>query len=174
MKFSETVPNHLKDLSYPEQLTLWSIRIWSDGYRQNYSPYATLREAYQHAKYSNGLIALDNLLSLVISGHSRTVDIRCPCCGGISDDEWRILQSIALAQAGDEVQVTQLISHFLEPATVRVAQPVIIGWAQELSDRSLHLPMRRLALRQVTPNFAAIEKRASFRVIANPAKTMLH
>jgi hypothetical protein len=174
MKFNEDVPNHLKDLFYPEQLTLWGIRIWSDGYRQNCSPYATLREAYQRAKCFNGLMALDNLLTLVISGHSRAVDIRCPCCGGISDDEWRILQAIALVQAGKEEKVSQLISHFLEPATVRVAQSVIVSWAQELSDRSLVLPLRPRALHQVEPNYAAAEKRASFRVITNPSRTVLH
>lgn len=174
MKNTEATPNHLKDLSYPEQLTLWSIRIWSDGYRQNYSPYATLREAYHRAKCSNGLMALDNMLSLVISGHSRMVDICCPCCGGISDDEWRMLQSIASVQAGSEEQVKQLISHFLEPATVRIAQSVIVSWAQELSDGSLHLPLRPSALRKVKPNYAAIEKRASFQVIENLSKTVLH
>ncbi|USG62572.1 hypothetical protein NBZ79_06235 [Sneathiella marina] len=174
MKISEAVPNHLKDLYYPEQLTLWSIRIWSDGYRQNYSPYATLREAYQRAKCSNGLMALDNFLSLVISGNSRPVDIRCPCCGGISEDEWRMLQSIALVQAGREEKVSRLISHFLEPATVRVAQSVIANWAQELSDRSLQLQLRPRALQQVEPNYAVAEKRASFRVITNPSKVVLH
>jgi hypothetical protein len=174
MEIAETVPNDLKDLNYPEQLTLWSIRLWSDGYRQNYSPYAILRGAYQRAKCPNGLMALDNLLSLVISGHSRTVDIRCPCCGGISEDEWRMLQSIASVQAGDAGQVRQLMSHFLEPATVRITCSVIAGWAQALSDRSLHLPVRPRALRKVTPNFAAAEKRAAFTVITNPSRSMLH
>lgn len=174
MKNSETVPTHLNDLFYPEQLTLWSIRIWSDGYRQNYSPYATLREAYQRAKCSNGLMVLDNFLSLVISGHSRTVDIRCPCCGGISDDEWRILQSIALVQAGRQEKVSRLISHFLEPATNRIAQSVIVSWAQELSDRSLQLPLRPRVLQQIKPNYAAAGNRASFRVITNSSKAVLH
>jgi hypothetical protein len=150
----ERIPQNLTDLSYPEQLTLWSIRYWSDAFRQKYSPYESLRQAYRLAKCPGGLLSLDSFMSLIIAGHSRPVDVRCPCCGGISMDEWRVLQSLALIQSGDNGSFSHLVSHFLEPAAIRNALPVLLEWAEDLSNQSLRLPVRPsilLAARQTYP-----------------------
>jgi len=173
MKFSKIVPDNMKDLVYPEQLTLWSMRFWSDGFRQNYSAYETLREAYFRAKCPGGLLSLDNFFSLVIAGHSRPVDVRCPCCAGVSNDEWRILQALALAQAGEGIQIRQLISHFLEPATVRIAEPIILQWAQQLKDSGLILPLRS-SIHQVIQKNYATKNGVALKVYTNPQKTTLH
>ncbi|MFC4270869.1 hypothetical protein GQF03_03980 [Sneathiella chungangensis] len=167
-------PNKLSDLSFPEQLTLWSLRFWSDGFRQNYSPYETLREAYARANCPAGLLALDNFLSLVVAGHSRVVDFRCPCCGGISEDEWRLLQSLALVQSGGGARIADLLSHFLEPATARIARTVIYDWAGELKESGLVLPMRDGVLAAIPVARAVTGTGSVLRVYANRGNMRLH
>ncbi|MDF2368209.1 hypothetical protein [Sneathiella sp.] len=174
MHTPEVIPDSLSDLKYPEQLTLWSVRYWSDGLRQSFSPYTTLQEAYWRAKCPRVLISLDSFLSIMVAGYSRPVDIRCLCCSGISKDEWRILQSLVAAQLGEEAEIAPLISHFLEPATVRIAKPSILEWAQGLKDSGLILPTRPEVARKSKPNFARTGKVVSLRDYSNSHKSTLH
>ena len=170
----EMFPDSLTDLKYPEQLTLWSVRYWSDGLRQNFSPYSTLQEAYWRAKCPRVLISLDSFLSLMIAGYSRPVDVRCLCCSGISPDEWRILQSLVAAQSGEEAEIAPLISHFLEPATVRIAKPSVLEWAEGLKDSGLILPSRPDVMRDSQLNFAHTDNGVKLRVYTNLQKSTLH
>lgn len=174
MRPPEIIPDSLNDLKYPEQLTLWSVRYWSEGLRQSFSPYTTLQEAYWKAKCPRVLISLDSFLSLMVAGYSRPVDIRCLCCSGISKDEWRILQSLVAAQNGKESKIAPLISHFMEPATVRIAQSSIIEWAQGLKDCGLILPTRPGVMKQSEPNFANSGKVVQLRDYAGANKATLH
>jgi hypothetical protein len=174
MNSEKSVPDSLTDLSWSEQLTLWSMRYWSDGFRQNYSPYETLREAYSRTRCPGALMALDNFLSLVVAGHSRLVDIRCLCCEGISDDEWCLLQSLALAQSDCGGQIKEMLSGFLEPATARVAQSVIIGWAKELREGGLILPLRSRVLETIPLTHVVEGRGITLRVYTNPQTATLH
>ncbi|WP_340151385.1 hypothetical protein [uncultured Sneathiella sp.] len=167
-------PNNLTDLYFPEQLTLWGMRFWADGLQQNYSPYETLREAYSRAKCPEGLMSLDNFLSLVVAGHSRTVDIRCPCCDGISLDEWRLLQSLALAQSGSESYISDLISDFLQPATTRIAHTVISGWANELKKTGLVVPIRTAVLQTIPLTRTVTKSGVNLKVYTNHQSTTMH
>ncbi|MEX0582097.1 MAG: hypothetical protein WD185_00385 [Sneathiella sp.] len=174
MNSPNATPNNLRDLFYPEQLTLWGMRFWSDGLQQNYSPYETLREAYTRAKCPEGLLSLDNFLSLVVAGHSRPVDIRCPCCDGISQDEWRLLQSLALAQSGSELHISDLISDFLQPATARIARNVVSGWAGELKRSGLVVPIRTPVLQAIPLSHAITKSGVTLKVYSNHQNAMLH
>lgn len=156
MTFESRIPDALDELSFPEQLILWTTRYWADGYRQNYSPFETLKETYRRANCPESLLLLDSFLSLMVAGRSRPVDIRCPCCDGISPDEWRILQSIALAQTGKVFQISGMISHFMEPATVRHCLPLVLEWAENLGAQNLHLPVRGQLLDRLYANHAAV------------------
>lgn len=146
MQTSKPLPENLTDLRFAEQLTLWSIRYWADACRSDHSPYVILKDAYKLAKCPDGLLALDSFMTLLVSGNSRPVDIRCLCCSGISIDEWRILQSLAALQRGEKHMVPRLISHFLEPSTTRIACPLIRDWAISLSAGNHRLPVRQSAL----------------------------
>jgi len=146
MQPSKPLPQSLTDLCFPEQLTLWSIRYWADACRKDHSPYGVLKDAYKLASCSDSLLSLDSFMTLLISGNSRSVDIRCLCCGGISLDEWRILQSLALVQQGDKRVIARLISHFLEPSTTRMALPLIHEWAFNLRAGNHIIPIRSNAL----------------------------
>lgn len=140
------LPQDLTDLSFPEQLTLWSIRYWADACRNDHSPYVILQDAYKLAKCPDSLMALDSFMTMLISGNSRPVDIRCLCCGGISVDEWRILQSLALSQQGEKHMVPRLLSHFLEPSATRLALPLIREWSLCLEGGNHIIPVRQNAV----------------------------
>jgi hypothetical protein len=174
MQIPDIIPDSLTDLTFPEQLTLWSVRYWSDGLRQSFSPYTTLQEAYGRAKCPSALISMDSFLSLMVAGYSRPVDIRCLCCGGISLDEWRILQALVAAQAGETREIAPLVSHFLEPATTRIATPIILEWAQGLKDSGLLFPSRPDVMRDSQINFAQTDTGVKLRVYTNPQKSTLH
>ncbi len=174
MAQAEMIPDSLDELSFPEQLILWTARYWADGYRQNYSPFETLKETYRRAKCPESLLLLDSFLSLMVAGRSRPVDIRCPCCGGISPDEWRILQSIALAQTGNIFQISGMISHFLEPATVRHCLPLFLNWAEDLGDKNLYLPVRSALLDHLYRNHAAVNHNRPQNFVKPISKSLLH
>ena len=170
----KAVPENLKDLPFAEQFTLWSIRYWSECFRRNFSPYDTLKEAYRRSKCSEGFLSLESFLSFVVAGHSRPVDIRCLCCEGISLDEWRILQSLALAQAGNETEIAPLISHFLEPATIRICTSVIIGWAEELRQSEFVIPLRQDILSSARRNYAAADSGLHKHIVSGAHSTTLN
>ncbi|MCR9215515.1 MAG: hypothetical protein NXI13_17520 [Proteobacteria bacterium] len=174
MAQAEMIPDALDELSFPEQLILWTARYWADGYRQNYSPYETLKVTYRRAKCPQSLLLLDSFLSLMVAGRSRPVDIRCPCCGGISPDEWRILQSVALAQTGNVFQISGMISHFLEPTTVRHCLPLIFNWAEDLGEHKLLLPVRSSMHEALYRNHAAVNHNKPQWTEKPSHKTLLH
>ena len=157
MSQSPALPDSLTELSFSEQLTLWSLRYWADSYRKEQSPYMVMKDAYRLAKAPGGLTALDNFMTLLISGNSRTVDIRCLCCRGISADEWRILQSLALTQEKNPYAAAPLISLFLEPAATRMALPVLKEWARKLFAGNHILPVREDALAVARTHYASAE-----------------
>lgn len=142
----ETLPNALTQLSFSEQLTLWSVRYWAEAFRKGYSPYSVLKDAYRLAKAPDGMAALDAFMTILISGNSRTVDIRCLCCSGISPDEWRILQSLALTQERNPYAAAPLLSLFLDPTATRAILPVLKNWSACLTDGRHTLPVREQAL----------------------------
>ncbi len=166
MQTSKPLPENLTDLRFAEQLTLWSIRYWADSCRNDHSPYVILKDAYKLAKSPDSLLAMDSFMTLLVSGNSRPVDIRCLCCSGISVDEWRILQSLAALQRGEKHMVPRLVSHFLEPSATRMACPLIRDWAISLGAGNHILPVRPNALsagQQYHPSL--IDKPQSSKVV---------
>ncbi|TNE35988.1 MAG: hypothetical protein EP348_07870 [Alphaproteobacteria bacterium] len=174
---TDTLPATLDDLSYPEQFTLWSMRYWANGVRHDFSPYAVLQEAYWRAKCPRTLFPLDSFLSLMIAGYSRSVDIRCTCSKKLSSDEWRILHAIALAQTGAHNQISELIGDFLAPATVRIACPAILDWAETLKDSGLFLPLRSGEFTrniETKDRFSDDRTRARLRLVTGSKNHTLH
>lgn len=145
MTISDELPQDLTDLRFAEQLTLWSVRYWADSYKQDHRFFHVLHDAYRLAKCPESLLSLDSFMTMLINGNCRPVDIRCLCCTGISVDEWRILQSIAVIQAGQKEEVARFISHFLEPAATRHALPILRNWANDLEKNDHSLPIRSVA-----------------------------
>jgi len=155
MASSESLPQNLTDLRFAEQLTLWGIRYWADSFKQDHRFFNVLHDAYRLAKCSESLLSLDSFMTMLISGNCRPVDIRCLCCSGISVDEWRILQSIAVIQAGQKEEVARFISHFMEPSATRHALPILRDWAQGLENNNHTLPIRPVARSRAARYFPA-------------------
>ncbi|WP_169545344.1 hypothetical protein [Sneathiella aquimaris] len=174
MQRETDLPNSLNSLCFAEQLTLWSVRYWADRYREQDPASNILKDAYRLAKVEDGMISLDNFMTLLITGNCRTVDIRCLCCEGISADEWRILQSLGLAQVGKKYEIAPLLSSFLEPTSTRLALPVIRQWSAALAAAAHWLPIRKQALEVVRKNFAKASNRSEDTRAAYSANPIFH
>ena len=132
-------------LKFIEQLALWSLRFWAESYREDRRPYDQLDQAYRLAGARDGMPAMDGFMSVVLTGHSRPVDVRCLKCGGLSPDENRILGALAATQRGRMDFAAELVGAFLQPASVRVGLSMIAAWGDSLARAGHRLPLREVA-----------------------------
>ncbi|MEH6404729.1 MAG: hypothetical protein V7750_15240 [Sneathiella sp.] len=167
MAASETLPKNLTDLRFAEQITLWGIRYWADSFKQKHRFFNVLHDAYRLAKCPESLFSLDSFMTILIGGNCRPVDIRCLCCSGISVDEWRILQSIAVIQAGHKEEAARFISHFLEPSATRHALPILRDWANNLEQNNHMLPVRAVARSRAARYFPDDLEQSSIKEITS-------
>ena len=131
-------------LKFVEQLALWSLRFWAESYREDRRPYGQLDQAYRLAGARDGMPALDGFMSVVLTGHSRPVDVHCLKCGGLSPDETRILAALAACQRGRWDFAAEMIAAFLQPASVRVGLSMIVAWGDCLARAGHRLPLREV------------------------------
>ncbi|MCG8491549.1 MAG: hypothetical protein MI743_08050 [Sneathiellales bacterium] len=170
----QPLPDRLTHLSFPEQLTLWSVRLWAEGCRKGQSVHILLNDAYRLAKCEEAYLHLENFLTLMVSANCRAIDVRCLHCDGISADEWRILQSIALAQHQNAYAPAPLLSYFLEPTATRVSLPIIKQWADTLKATKLFLPLREEALAIARQNYNPDQDNISHFDMPQQNKELLH
>ena len=102
-----------------------------------------LRGSFSRAGAPDALAVLDNMMAVIAGGAARTIDIFCVCDGQVSGDERRLLDVIALFQAGDTLETPLLLRSFLTPAAAAVTARLVERLATILSDAGLRLPARR-------------------------------
>lgn len=120
-------------LTFAEQLALWSLRYWADCHKKEHSPYEALGQAYRLAKTKEAMVAFDGFMSVLVVGLYRQMDVRCLKCDGISDDEKIILTALALEQQGDSQESQNLIGRLIAPSALRIAQNMLTAWASNLA-----------------------------------------
>lgn len=126
-------------LQKPEKLILWAMRVWVVGARERICVDGVLRGSFCRAGAPAALAVLDNMMAQIAGGAARTVDISCVCHERISGDERRLLDIIALFQAGDTLETPFLLRSFLTPAAALSTASLINRLAEILSEAGLRL-----------------------------------
>ncbi len=99
-RFVSTAPRARcpKDIGYPEQLLLRSIRLWVIGYRLNKSSDDRLAKAFETASIHLGRQRFEEFMVAVTAGAARSLGIHCVCHEGIGEDEYQLLDILRLSQ----------------------------------------------------------------------------
>lgn len=126
-------------LRQPERLILWAMRVWVVGARERICVDAVLRGSFTRAGAPGALAVLDNMMAQIAGGAARKVDISCVCHEQVSGDERRLLDAIALFQAGDTLETPLLLRSFLTPAAAASTAGLIERLAAILSGARLRL-----------------------------------
>jgi len=88
-------------LDAAERVLLVAIRWWVAAFRRADDPLPQLCADMAAAGVDDAALSVDGLMSVLARTARRTIDIHCPRCPGLSEDEQRLLQVASLAQAGD-------------------------------------------------------------------------
>lgn len=133
---------HLKDMTFSEQLCLWSIRFWADYFRRGQHPQQLLRDAYKLAGAPRAMADMDGFMSVLVSGLQAPLDIRCLHCPGISEEEFLIMEALALCQRDQVGLATTALESLIQPAALRIALPMILSWSDAMKQAGHAIPFR--------------------------------
>lgn len=126
-------------LDRAETLMVWAMRVWVVGARERISVDEVLRGSFSRAGAPGALVVLDNMMAAIAGGAARTIDISCVCHDRVSADERRILDVVALFQAGDTLEVPLMLRSFLTPPAAETVAGLIDLLARQLSEAGLLL-----------------------------------
>ena len=113
--------NEIRDLPFGEQFLLWAIRLWVRSQKHKGDVYATLYEGFRLARLEEGYLIIDEMLTVIGTATTRSIDVRCPQCPGISMDEQTFIGLIAALQQSDFPAGARLLGCWLPPSGVRLA-----------------------------------------------------
>lgn len=132
----------ITSLDATEQLLIWSVRRWIDGFKngQNVDEAIITR---LHTHHLRGVfLPLDALLQMIGDGATRYVDMRCGKCPGLGDDEARLLFSIALVGSQQYLAARRLLETFLPSTKCDDALPLVMAISDQLTEIDRTLPRR--------------------------------
>ncbi|RED48003.1 hypothetical protein [Aestuariispira insulae] len=133
---------HLKDMTFSEQLCLWSVRFWADFFRRGKHPQQLLRDAYKLAGAPRAMADMDGFMSVLVSGLQAPIDIRCVHCPGISEEEFLIMEALALCQRDQIGLAETALESLIQPAALRIAMPMIQSWSDAMKQAGHAVPFR--------------------------------
>lgn len=133
---------------YPEQLALWSIRMWVRAYRsQDPEFFEALTQGLQLSDiHGEAVYALDAMMTILAVSTTASIDIRCPGCEKLSLDEHRLLAALATVQKAHKDGVLGLADPFLGAwlprSALRLIRPPISDFVQAFTAQELFLRPR--------------------------------
>jgi hypothetical protein len=78
-------------LEIPERLVVWGARTWVFGSRTQDSPVAQLEPVFRRFGVVTAAASLDALLCATAQTATHALEVRCPRCPTLSDDEVYLL-----------------------------------------------------------------------------------
>jgi hypothetical protein len=130
----------LTALTFPQQFVVWSVRVWVDGHRTGVGRAHLLREAYALAGAAEGWLLVEELMTVIAVSARRALDMRCPTCRQIGEDEAAFLDAVASLQAGESAKAIAVLADWLPPSGARIAFGVVERLAAILAKARLCLP----------------------------------
>ena len=136
------------DLDSGEALLLWAIRYWVHGSPRGDTIHSPVAQAWNHLCAPELAEPFDLMMTAVQSTAGRPIMIRCELCRWVSQDEERLLATLALHQAGLADEAALLLGPLIRPGEAgRVTTSVrLAAWA--FGAAGLRLP-RSGAFRQL-------------------------
>lgn len=130
-------------LSPIETVLVWGVRQWVSAHKAKESGHEAIEAQFESHGVRDAAASLDAILRMTAACATRSIDVRCPCCPGLSDDEMRIVAAIGLMQWNEPTIAFELFSTWLPPTGVRMALHMAHGAAIVLARAGHSLPLRR-------------------------------
>jgi hypothetical protein len=107
-------PDAATDLNKAERLLLTAVRWWVKDRRSGQDALTRLKDRMGRAEakdaaLSDAALSIDSLMTIVSRCMRRPIDMHCPACGKVSEDEKQLLAAAALAQAGQAQMATRVL-----------------------------------------------------------------
>ena len=160
----------VSELDCRERTIVAAVRRWVQATKdKGTDARAAIAEVLNPVRLNGGAIALDTILRNTSVTATRYVNVRCPACEGLADDEARLLHATSAVQRpGNEHIAFELLANWMKPAAVRLTMPAVLGLARTLVAEQHRLPLRYWCFPELNPG-ASIPG-----VAAAPALTTLH
>ena len=153
-----------KDLTTSEMLVVWATRYWVHCFKGKTDPGPLLNEGFAAANAFGAVAALDQILTLTLSGAKSSRDVRCIGCKGVGDGERDILDAVALAQMNRIIELGCALDTWLHPTAARHAMGLFHDLGTVLKDAEL----------VVFPRDAQSLLRGHSRVVVEPNYSAVH
>ena len=129
-------------LEIPERLLIWGCRTWAACSRGRVCPMSDLQKVFCRFGVVEAAASLDTLLCATARTAIRTIEVRCPRCPNLSDDEVCLLQAAAAAQHRDFESARTHLQRWLPSAVADWALGPACGLGALFEDAGLILPER--------------------------------
>lgn len=139
--------DNFPELTFPEALLVWALRVWVDIANPHEGPggrlaMERLRTAFEHARAPTVATQLDHLWTIIGSSAKRQIDVRCPGCITLSPDEILFLREIACRQRRVTPGPSGLLASLCPATARRLAAPFTQTLADGLAAGRLVMPTR--------------------------------
>jgi hypothetical protein len=133
-----------------EQFLLWSMRTWVQAFDDRPWKAAEMREAFAAVEAGEAGDHLDHGMTLLAAGAVGVIEVNCPRCRNVTEDEHDLVLVLAALQRGDEAMAGGLLAAWLPPAALRLCLPTMRRAALALEEAGYPVPMRERAVRPPT------------------------
>ena len=152
--------NEILGLTVGERFLLWAVRLWVKNQQNGGESANSLYDGFCSMRLEEGYLLLDELMGIVGTATTRTIDVRCPHCPGFSTDEQILIGVVTALQKGDFRASERLLGVWLPPAAVRMAQRPAARIASLMEKGGLTLRPQE--------HFAAMTQDGNPRKLSNP------
>jgi len=133
----------MTELCTGELFAVMAVRFWAQAYRDPDEGRDRWQAGFAAADISDeGATAFNALLLIVAVSAQRPLDVRCPKCLSLGDDEAVLLQMLGLSQRNCVTGAELVLMNWVPPAAARTALPFIASLAQAMAERGLWIPQR--------------------------------
>ena len=141
----------IAELRTAELFGVSTLRLWVAGYvagpkamdPETGAPVPGWRDGFAAAGLDESIpAAFDVLFRIVAAGARRKLDIRCPTCRALGEDEGAWLQTISLIQGGCLPEAKAILDDWLQPTSSRMAMVPAKAFALAMADAGLRIPRR--------------------------------
>jgi hypothetical protein len=157
-------PDAASALTPVERTVLRALRLWVAAFRRGADPRPDVLAAMAEGGASgDAALSVDALLAVAARTARRPLDLRCPACPRLSDDEATLLHAAALAQRGDTEGAESALRPLLSDAGASFAVGPLEGLGTLLGAARQRLPLR------LPPTAAEANARSRIEAWAPPA-----
>jgi len=141
---STAYPDSASALDPSEGALLAGIRCWVAGYRERGDPLPDLCQEMDAAGVHDAAFSVDQLMAIFTHAARRPMEVHCPGCPALSDDEKQLLSAASLAQAGEcKMAERTLRTTLLSAQGAEFALGPLHGLAELFAEAKLFFRRRR-------------------------------